>query len=112
MNPFWSTIVTAVISSLGGGGIVSLITFFVTRHDKKKEKEEANDTAQSKMLMGLAHDRILHICDGYVKRGYVTTEEYDDLEKYLYIPYTLLGGNGTAERALEKVKELPTRKEQ
>ncbi len=113
MSPFWSTILTAVISSLGGGGLVSLITFFVTRADKKKEKEEANGTAQSRMLKGLAHDRICFLGECYLRRGYITKDEYENLHDYLYEPYHDLGGNGTAEKIIKEVDELPmTKKEE
>jgi hypothetical protein len=37
MTPFWQDITIAIISALGAGGFVSLVQFFVTRHDKAKE---------------------------------------------------------------------------
>ncbi len=100
-----STIITALLSS----GSVSLIMFFVTRHDQKKAEKKANSSAQARMLLGLGHDELTHVCDKYLKRGYITTAEYDDLNKYLYEPYTALGGNGSVERAMQQIKELPAR---
>ena len=45
------------------------------------------DDAERKMLVGLAHDRIVHLGMAYVDRGYVTQDEYENLNDYLYAPY-------------------------
>lgn len=42
----------------------------------------------------------------YIKRGFVTLSELDDLE-YTWTAYHGLGGNGTGEKIYEKVRELP-----
>lgn len=100
----FSTVITALLSS----GSVSLIMFLVNRHDQKKAEKKANSSAQARMLLGLGHDELVHVCDKYLKRGYITTSEYNDLNKYLYEPYTALGGNGSVERAMQQIKELPS----
>ena len=66
--------------------------------------------AQRKMLVGLAHDRIVHLGMVYVDRGYVTQDEYENLNDYLYAPYEKMGGNGSAKRVMEEVRKLPIRK--
>ena len=43
----------------------------------------------------------------YLSRGYITIDEYEDLQKYLYIPYSTFGGNGMAEKVMYEVQELP-----
>ena len=63
--------------------------------------------AQRKMLVGLAHDRIVHLGMVYVDRGYVTQDEYENLNDYLYAPYEKMGGNGSAKRVMEEVRRLP-----
>lgn len=40
-------------------------------------------------------------------RGYITRDEYENLVDYLYIPYKGLHGNGTAEKIINEVKQLP-----
>lgn len=70
--------------------------------ERKKAKSAAN-----RMLMGLAHDRILYLGQEYINRGTITVDEYDNLVNYLYEPYKALGGNGTAERVIDAVKKLP-----
>ena len=36
------------------------------------------DDAERKMLVGLAHDRIVHLGMAYVERGYITQDEYEN----------------------------------
>ena len=38
--------------------------------------------------------------------------ELEDLEKYLFKPYSEMGGNGTAAAVVQKCKELPIISEQ
>ena len=66
--------------------------------------------AQRKMLVGLAHDRIVHLGRVYVDRGYITQDEYENLNDYLYAPYEKMGGNGSAKRVMEEVRRLPMHK--
>ena len=62
------------------------------------------------MLVGLAHDRITHLGMEYLTRGYITQDEYENLNDYLYQPYEKMGGNGSAKRIMEEVRKLPMRK--
>ena len=57
MNPTLQTI----ISSLTSSGFVALVIFLITRWDKKKEAENAKDSAESRMLLGLGHDKIVYL---------------------------------------------------
>ena len=65
--------------------------------------------AERKMLVGLAHDRIVHLGMVYIDRGYITQDEYENLNDYLYAPYEKMGGNGSAKRVMEEVRKLPMR---
>ena len=62
------------------------------------------------MILGLGHIKIIEVCEKYIERGYITQEEYDSLYNYLYTPYKELGGNGTAERLVQEVKQLPIKR--
>ena len=64
-----------------------------------------------KLLIGLAHDRIVTLSMEYIKRGSVTQDEYEDLCSFLYEPYMDIGGNGTAKRLMAEVNKLPVTKE-
>ena len=72
-------------------------------------KRSKADDAERKMLVGLAHDRIIHLGMVYIERGYVTQDEYENLQVYLYEPYEEMGGNGSARRVMEEVRKLPIR---
>ena len=71
-----------------------------------KMSKNNHKTAESKMLMGLAHDRIVELGMKYIERGAITRDEYEKLYDYLYLPYKELGGNGSAERVMDVVKQL------
>ena len=58
--------------------------WLVKRSEKKDIKTE--------MLIGLGHDRILYLGSSYIKRGYITLDEYENLYEYLYKPYEKMGG--------------------
>lgn len=64
-------------------------------------------SATTKLLMGLAHDKIMTNGMRAIRRGHIQTEEYEDLRKYLYDPYIKLGGNGIVERVMNEVSKLP-----
>lgn len=58
------------------------------------------------MLIGLGHDRIVNLGKMYIERGYITLDEYENLYEYLYKPYEKMGGNGSAKRIMDEVKQL------
>lgn len=93
------TIIGTVIASSG-------FWAYMQSRDKKK-------SAERQILLGLSHDAIIQQCDKYMKRGYIYDDEYKDLIDYLYTPYAELGGNGSAERAVTRIKqnlEMKTRR--
>lgn len=89
-----------VLAVLASNGLWALI-------GKRREK----NNVERKMLVGLAHDRIIHLGMVYVTRGYITQDEYENLNDYLYKPYEKMGGNGSAKRVMEEVRKLPIKRE-
>lgn len=87
------TIIGAVLASSGFWAYVQ----------KRSEKKDV----KTRMLVGLAHDRILFLGMSYIERGYVTRDEYENLYEYLYQPYEKMGGNGSAKRVMQAVDQLP-----
>ena len=102
MNPTLQTI----ISSLTSSGFVALVIFLITRWDKKKEAERTKDSAESRMLLGLGHDKIVYLTDKYVRRGAISLKEKRNLE-FLYKPYAELGGNGDCKVGYDACQRLP-----
>lgn len=93
-------IVSLVVSVFASSGLWSLITFLIQRREEKKNN-------LTKLVLGLAYDKIVNNCMKYIKRGSITKDEYEDLIKYLYKPYVNEGGDGTAERLVAEVGKLP-----
>lgn len=89
-------IATVVCATLASSG---LWAYIAKRSDKKDVK--------TRMLVGLGHDRIMSLGMGYINRGYITRDEYENLYEYLYAPYLALGGNGSAKRIMQEVEKLP-----
>lgn len=73
---------------------------------KRLEKKDVN----TRMLIGLGHDRIIYLGMVYIERGSITQDEFENLYEYLYKPYVEMGGNGSAKRIMEEVQKLPIRK--
>lgn len=90
-------IIAAVFASTGFWTFVNQI---LDRRGKKK-------SAETQMIMGLGHDRICSIGEEYVRRGFITKDEYENLHDYLFLPYEKLGGNGTAAKIMAEVERLP-----
>lgn len=89
--------VTVVCAVFASNGFWSLM-------EKLREKKDA----KYKMILGLGHDRIMQLCEKYLEQGWVSVNDYEDLYKYLYLPYKAMGGNGTAEKLMGLVEKLPT----
>nr|DAT52501.1 MAG TPA: holin protein [Caudoviricetes sp.] len=95
----WTQVaVPLIVALLTSSGLWALVS-------KRADK----NNAERKMLVGLAHDRIIHLGMVYIERGYVTQDEYENLQVYLYEPYEKMGGNGSARRVMEEVRKLPIR---
>lgn len=106
MDPEKTTIVlTAVLAALTSSGFMSLVVYLIQRHDKKAEKEHENDSAITRMLLGLGHDKILYLTDRYVRRGVITLKEKRNLD-FLYTPYVELGGNGDCKIGYDACEQL------
>ena len=96
MDPWVQTLVTIACSVIASSGFWAYI-------QKKTDKSDA----KSRMLVGLGHDRIVDLGMKYIERGWITQEEYENLNDYLYKPYEELGGNGSAKRIMQEVNRLP-----
>lgn len=99
MDPWVQILLTVFSSVLASSGLWAYIT---KRLEKKDVKNE--------MLMGLGHDRIMYLGMAYIERGYITSDEYENLYEYLYKPYEKMGGNGSAKRVMNEVYKLPIHK--
>jgi hypothetical protein len=97
MDEVWVRVIMIIFgSTMGSTGMWS----FLRSRDTKR-------AATTRLMMGMARETITSHGLAYIERGYITKEEYDELDKYFYKPYMALGGNGTAERIMSEVGRLP-----
>ena len=98
----WLQILLTIFSSvLASSGLWAYVT-------KRLEKKDV----KTEMLIGLGHDRNMYLGMAYIERGYITSDEYENLYEYLYKPYEKMGGNGSAKRIMNEVNKLPIHKSQ
>lgn len=98
--PAWLQMVLTIV-----GSVLASSGFWAYIQTKREKKD-----ARTRMLVGLAHDRIIYLGMSYIERGYITQDEYENLHDYLYVPYHEMGGNGSAERIMNEINKLELRK--
>lgn len=74
------------------------------------ERRTQKKTLQTELLMAIARDRISRLGIGYLNRGWIGQEEFEDLS-LLYQSYSAMGGNGSAKRTMSQVDKLPMRRD-
>ena len=92
MSEWIKTAITILLAFVGSAGL-----------EARRKKNDAN----TRLLVGMAHDRIVYLGMKYIERGYITRDEYENLNDYLYEPYAAAGGNGSAKRVMEEVRKIP-----
>ena len=94
--PVWMEFSLAIFASvLASNGLWSFI-------QKKQERKDI----RAKLLLGLAHDRIIFLGTKYLDQGHISHTDYENLHDYLYLPYKEMGGNGSAKKIMEAVEKL------
>jgi len=89
-------LVTLLVAILGSAG------FWSIANRKRSDRDLTR-----RLLIGLAHDRIVYLCLRYIQRGSITQDEYENLAVFLYRPYIDIGGNGSVMRLMTEVDKLP-----
>ena len=110
MSPIVDRILTIIGSVLISSGFWGFIVARINKRDETLRAAEVKRANERKLLLGLAHDRIMSLGMEYIKRGWLTKDEYENLNDYLYSPYKAEGGNGSAKRIMDLVGSLPIRK--
>ena len=94
------TIVGAIFASTGFWAFLSTLI----------QSRQSKTSNEAKLLRGIAHDRICYLGEKYIRQGWISTDDYENLHDYLYIPYHNLKGNGSAEKVMDEVRRLPLRR--
>lgn len=92
-------IITALVSVVGAIFASSGFWAFMSNRTKKID-------ANAKLLLGLAHFEIINQAMGYINRGSISHDEYENLHDYLYAPYLASGGNGVAKRVMKELEKI------
>lgn len=94
------TILAVVLAIFASSGFWSVVIAVLQHRWSAK-------SAENRLLLGLAQDRIVYLGKTYIKRGELTKDEYETLHDALYLPYKEMGGNGVAARVMAEVEKLP-----
>lgn len=89
---FTNPLITTVLSTPGIWALV-------------KTRTQRNDS-EDKLLLQVAKNQLVNQGRKYLKRGYITMDEYEEYESE-YQVYSALGGNGLARRVFKQVDDLP-----
>lgn len=74
------------------------------RRTENKEKRDLE------LIIASYRFRLVQLCKLYMKKGYMTQDEYDQLTEFFKL-YSSLGGNGQAKEYYEKTVKLEIRAE-
>lgn len=76
-----------------------------------REIEQLQETVNHLIVADrtLLYDRIKHLAKTYIKREYITVEEYEDLERMHKVYHDDLNGNGFLDDIMKEVKKLEKR---
>lgn len=95
----WEMIGAIIVAIFASSGFWAFIT-----------SKRDNKDAKSRMILGLGHHQIKVLCEHYLSQGWISSDDYEDLVKYLYEPYRKMGGNGTVKKLMADVEKLPIKK--
>lgn len=93
MDSILQTVLTILCSVLASSGFWALLQRYLDKNDNSK-----------KLLLGIAHDRLMWLGSQYKARGTMTADEYENY-LYLYEPYRAAGGNGSVERIKREIDD-------
>jgi hypothetical protein len=99
MSPETAAVIVALIGVLGSGGLWTFL-------DNRKSRKTAQEQAQTDAIIALARIELVRESLRHIEKGSITMEEADALED-LFMPYTVLGGNGNGKRLYDQAMALP-----
>lgn len=73
-------------------------------------KAESKENRDLELIIASYRFRLVQLCKLYMKKGYMTQDEYDQLTEFFKL-YSSLGGNGQAKEYYEKTVKLEIRAE-
>ena len=86
--------------------LFALIIAFLTWLFQRIRQWKREEIIIKKGIVAILHDRLYQSCTEFIRRGYCTVDDRENLDM-LYQPYTALGGNGTGTNLFEICMQLP-----
>ena len=95
--PIWITVVVAVIGSAAFAKIVEAViaALKARREAREAAKKPKEIPALTRLVLGVAHDKIISKLQGYITVGRISPEDLTELKSYYISPYFECGGDGT-----------------
>lgn len=106
-------ILTALCGAAGAALVSGIFSVIMWRLNRKAAKEDKLSEELSSIKCGLRvllYDRIKHLGEAYLDRGYITIEELEALTSMHQVYHNELGGNGFLDTLMKQVKNLPIKK--
>lgn len=91
-----------VIAIIGSGALSAVISGFFSWAQTKTKKNDAVSAGVQQLL----YDRIKYLCKAHIKKGYIATNDLEDLERMHEIYHNDLNGNGFLDDLMSNVKKL------
>ena len=85
--------------------LTPIITEIHRLEQRIKEVEDKETYEMGAIVMSYKF-RLIQLCKGHIKKGFMTQAEYDQLSEFFKV-YSALGGNGQAAEYYEKAEQLP-----
>ena len=99
----WTAVLTGGVAAALVSGIFSIVLWKMNRKATKEDK--ADDTKVA--LRILLYDRIKHLGRDYIERGYISSEDLEDIITMHRVYHDNLNGNGFLDSVMAQVKNLP-----
>lgn len=84
---------------------------YVSCTERGAEIERLQSTVNALIVADrtILYDRIKHLAKAYIKRGWISVEEYEDLKRMHSVYHDELNGNGFLDNIMEEVNKLEKR---
>lgn len=95
--PIWITVFVAVIGSTAFAKIVEAViaALKARREAREAAKKPKEIPALTRLVLGVAHDKIIAKLQAYITVGRISPEDLTELKSYYISPYFECGGDGT-----------------
>lgn len=88
------------------GCIVSALSLVVRTIWAKIQHETEEQQVMKDAALAMMHDRLYSLARVYLKQGWATIQDLDNMER-IYSAYHNLGGNGTGTELFNRCRALP-----